>query len=59
MLYIADDVVFVGTAVKSSPSGYIAPIQVGKGVAGTNQRKLQEEFFAVPGSEASTIATTG
>ena len=47
MLYIADEVFFVGTAVEVTPIRSIDHIQVGKGVAGPITRKLQEEFFAV------------
>jgi branched-chain amino acid aminotransferase len=49
MLYIADEVFFVGTAVEITPIRSIDHIQVGKGVAGPITRKLQEEFFAVTG----------
>jgi len=47
MLYIADEVFFVGTAVEVTPIRSIDHIQVGKGVAGPITRKLQEEFFAL------------
>ncbi|HYL84360.1 MAG TPA: branched-chain amino acid transaminase [Candidatus Angelobacter sp.] len=47
MLYIADEVFFVGTAVEITPIRSVDHIQVGKGVAGPITRKLQEEFFAV------------
>jgi branched-chain amino acid aminotransferase len=47
MLYIADEVFFVGTAVEITPIRSVDHIQVGKGVAGPVTRKLQEEFFAV------------
>jgi branched-chain amino acid aminotransferase len=47
MLYIADEVFFVGTAVEVTPIRSVDHIQVGKGVAGPITRKLQEEFFAV------------
>jgi len=47
MLYIADEVFFVGTAVEVTPIRSVDRIQVGKGVAGPVTRKLQEEFFAV------------
>src|SRR5882762_4659317 len=49
MLYIADEVFFVGTAVEITPVRSVDHIQVGKGVAGPITRKLQEEFFAVTG----------
>jgi branched-chain amino acid aminotransferase len=47
MLYIADEVFFVGTAVEVTPIRSVDHIQVGKGVAGPVTRKLQEEFFAI------------
>jgi branched-chain amino acid aminotransferase len=47
MLYIVDEVFFVGTAVEVTPIRSIDHIQVGKGVAGPITRKLQEEFFAL------------
>jgi branched-chain amino acid aminotransferase len=47
MLYIADEVFFVGTAVEVTPIRSVDHIQVGKGAAGPITRKLQEEFFAV------------
>jgi len=46
MLYIVDEVFFGGTAVEVTPIRSVDHIQVGKGVAGTGHRKLQEEFFA-------------
>jgi len=47
MLYIADEVFFVGTAVEVTPVRSVDKVQVGKGVAGPVTRKLQEEFFAI------------
>jgi branched-chain amino acid aminotransferase len=47
MLYIADEVIFVGTAVEITPIRSVDHISVGKGVAGPITRKLQEEFFAI------------
>jgi branched-chain amino acid aminotransferase len=47
MLYLADEVFFVGTAVEVTPIRSIDKITVGKGVAGAITRQLQEEFFAV------------
>ena len=47
MLYIADEVFFVGTAVEVTPIRSVDHIQVGKGVAGPITRKLQEEFFSI------------
>src|SRR5215475_520190 len=47
MLYLADEVFFVGTAVEVTPIRSIDKIVIGKGVAGPLTRKIQEEFFAV------------
>jgi branched-chain amino acid aminotransferase len=47
MLYIVDEVFFVGTAVEITPIRSVDHIQVGNGVAGPITRKLQEEFFAI------------
>src|SRR6202030_1111131 len=47
MLYIVDEVFFVGTAVEITPIRSVDHIQVGRGVAGPVTRKLQEEFFAI------------
>jgi branched-chain amino acid aminotransferase len=47
MLYIADEVFFVGTAVEVTPIRSVDRIQIGKGVAGPITRKLQDEFFAI------------
>jgi branched-chain amino acid aminotransferase len=47
MLYIADELFFVGTAVEITPIRSVDHVQVGKGIAGPITRKLQEEFFAI------------
>jgi branched-chain amino acid aminotransferase len=47
MLYIVDELFFVGTAVEITPIRSVDHIQVGKGAAGPITRKLQEEFFAI------------
>lgn len=47
MLYIADEVFFVGTAVEVTPIRSVDHIQVGKGVAGPITLLLQAEFFAL------------
>jgi branched-chain amino acid aminotransferase len=47
MLYIVDEVFFVGTAVEVTPIRSVDHIQVGKGACGPITRKLQEEFFAI------------
>ncbi len=47
MLYIADEVFFVGTAAEVTPLRSIDRIIVGKGVAGPVTLRIQEEFFAL------------
>jgi len=47
MLYLGDEVFFVGTAVEVTPIRSIDKITIGKGVAGPITRRIQEEFFAV------------
>lgn len=47
MLYLADEVFFVGTAVEVTPVRAIDKIVIGKGVAGPITRRIQEEFFGV------------
>jgi branched-chain amino acid aminotransferase len=47
MLYLADEIFFVGTAVEVTPIRSVDKIVIGKGVAGPVTRKIQEEFFAV------------
>jgi branched-chain amino acid aminotransferase len=47
MLYLADEVFFVGTAVEVTPIRSVDKITIGKGVAGPVTRRIQEEFVAV------------
>lgn len=47
MLYIVDEVFFVGTAVEITPIRSVDHIQVGKGACGPITRRLQDEFFAI------------
>src|SRR5260221_6879722 len=47
MLYIADEVFFVGTAVEVTPIRSGDKIVVGKGGAGPITRQIQQEFFAL------------
>jgi branched-chain amino acid aminotransferase len=47
MLYIADEVFIVGTAVEVTPSRSIDKMTIGKGSMGPITRKIQEEFFAL------------
>jgi branched-chain amino acid aminotransferase len=53
MLYIVDEVFFVGTAVEITPIRSVDRITVGKGEAGPITRKLQEEFFGVTSGKKS------
>ena len=47
MLYIADEVFFVGTAVEVTPIKSVDKIVVGKGNVGPITRAIQQEFFGV------------
>jgi len=47
MLYISDEVFFVGTAVEVTPIRSVDKIVVGKGTAGPVTRQIQQEFFAL------------
>ena len=47
MLYLADEIFFVGTAVEVTPVRTVDKITIGKGVAGPITQSIQEEFFAV------------
>jgi branched-chain amino acid aminotransferase len=47
MLYLADEVFFVGTAAEVTPIRSVDRIVVGKGQAGPITRKLQERYLAI------------
>jgi len=47
MVYLADEVFFVGTAAEVTPVRSVDKITIGKGMAGPVTRRIQEEFFAV------------
>lgn len=47
MLYIADEVFFVGTAAEVTPIRSVDRIVVGKGQAGPVTRRLQERFLSI------------
>jgi branched-chain amino acid aminotransferase len=47
LLYIADEVFFVGTATEVTPIRSVDRIIIGKGSAGEITRRLQEEFLAL------------
>jgi branched-chain amino acid aminotransferase len=52
MLYIADEVFFVGTAVEVTPIRSVDHIIVGKGTAGPVTKKLQDAFFGITSGTA-------
>jgi branched-chain amino acid aminotransferase len=47
MLYIADEVFFVGTAAEITPIRSIDKIKIGSGERGPITKRLQEEFYAL------------
>ena len=47
MLYLADEVFFVGTAAEVTPLRSIDRIPVGNGKRGPVTTKIQQEFFAI------------
>ena len=47
MLYLADEVFFVGTAVEVTPIRSVDKISVGKGATGPITKSIQQEFFAL------------
>jgi branched-chain amino acid aminotransferase len=47
MLYIADEVFIVGTAVEVTPIRSVDKVTIGNGSMGPITRKIQEEFFAL------------
>jgi branched-chain amino acid aminotransferase len=47
MLYLADEVFFVGTAVEVTPIRSVDKIVIGKGAAGPLTKSIQQEFFAL------------
>jgi branched-chain amino acid aminotransferase len=49
MLYIANEVFFVGTAAEVTPIRSIDRIKIGAGVRGPITKRLQDEFFALTG----------
>jgi branched-chain amino acid aminotransferase len=55
MVYLADEVFFVGTAVEVTPIRSVDKIVIGKGVAGPITRKIQEEFFAVTSGRKADV----
>jgi len=59
MLYIADEVFFVGTAVEITPIRSVDHIKSAKGVAGPNHPQTAGRILRRHQREASPIATTG
>jgi branched-chain amino acid aminotransferase len=53
MLYLAEEVFFVGTAAEVTPVRSIDRITIGKGVAGPVTLRIQEEFFALTSGKKS------
>jgi branched-chain amino acid aminotransferase len=49
MLYIANEVFFVGTAAEVTPIRSVDRIKIGAGVRGPITKRLQDEFFALTG----------
>jgi branched-chain amino acid aminotransferase len=47
MLYLADEVFFVGTAAEITPLKSVDRIPVGSGKRGPITERLQQEFFAI------------
>ena len=52
MLYIADEVFFVGTAVEVTPIKSVDQIKVGRGRRGPITEALQQRFFEIVKGEA-------
>ncbi len=62
MLYVADEVFFVGTAVEITPIRSVDKIVIGKGAAGPITQSIQQEFFALTSGrkpDRSQLADTG
>lgn len=47
MLYVADEVLFTGTAVEISPVRSVDKVKVGNGTRGPITKRLQDEFFGI------------
>jgi branched-chain amino acid aminotransferase len=52
MLYVADEVFFVGTAVEVTPIKSVDKIKVGKGRRGPVTQAIQERFFQIVRGDA-------
>jgi branched-chain amino acid aminotransferase len=51
MLYLADELFFVGTAVEITPIRSVDHIKIGSGSRGPITKQLQEDFFAITGGK--------
>ena len=51
MLYLADELFFVGTAVEITPIRSVDHIKIGSGSRGPITKQLQEDFFAITGGQ--------
>jgi branched-chain amino acid aminotransferase len=52
MLYIADEVFFVGTAVEVTPIKSVDRVKIGRGRRGPVTETLQQQFFRIVKGEA-------
>ena len=55
MLYLADELFFVGTAVEVTPIRSVDHIKVGSGSRGPITKQLQDEFFAITSGEKADL----
>jgi branched-chain amino acid aminotransferase len=55
MLYLADELFFVGTAVEVTPIRSVDHIKVGCGSRGPITKLLQDEFFAITSGEKADL----
>ncbi|MFZ0969129.1 MAG: branched-chain amino acid transaminase, partial [Candidatus Acidiferrales bacterium] len=55
MLYLADEIFFVGTAVEVTPIRSVDHIKVGSGSSGPITKQLQDEFFAITSGKKADL----
>lgn len=55
MLYLADEIFFVGTAVEVTPIRSVDHIKIGSGSRGPITKHLQDEFFAITSGEKADL----
>jgi branched-chain amino acid aminotransferase len=53
MLYIADEVFFVGTAVEVTPIKSVDRVKIGRGRRGPMTEAIQQKFFQIVKGEAA------